>query len=299
MNITKLSEIINKAKGKETKTLVVAVAQDTHVLEAVKYSYENNLIQPILVGNISKIEKIAIEIDLNISGIEIVHETNDAKACSIAVSYVKKGVGDILMKGLVSTGILLKAVLDKENGLRKAGLLSHVALFESANYHKLLAVTDAAMNIEPNLNEKAKIIDNAVEIFNRLGYNKPKVSVLCAVELVNPKMQATIDAAILTTMNKRGQIKNCIVDGPLALDISVSKEAAKHKKIISDVAGDADILLAHDINTGNVLYKSLNFLGAAKSAALIMGAQAPIVLTSRADSKESKMLSIALAAALD
>jgi phosphate butyryltransferase len=155
------------------------------------------------------------------------------------------------------------------------------------------------MNVQPELIEKMHIINNAVEVFNRLGIKNPKVAILAAVEVINPKMQATVDAALLTAMNKRGQITNCIVDGPLALDISVSKEAAKHKGIISDVAGNADILVAHDINVGNVLYKSMNFLGGANAAAIIMGAQVPIVLTSRADSEESKMFSIALAAALD
>jgi phosphate butyryltransferase len=172
-------------------------------------------------------------------------------------------------------------------------------LFETPNYHKLIAVTDAAMNVAPELSEKIHIVNNAVELFNRLGISKPKVAILSAVELVNPKMQATIDAALLKVMNNRGQIKNCIIDGPLALDNAISKEAAAHKGIISDVAGDADILVTHDINTGNVLYKSLNFMGGAVSAAVIMGAQAPIVLTSRADSEISKKLSIALAAAME
>ncbi len=299
MELNKLSQIIDKAKNIETKTLVVAAAEDLHVLQAVKKAIEENIVKAILVGDSSKIEEFAKQINFDISSIEVIHELDVVKSCKTAVNIVRQGGGDILMKGLVSTGVLLKAVLDKESGLRKGGLLSHVALFETAHYHKLIGITDAAMNVEPTVTEKAHIIENSVELFNRLGVEKPKVSVLAAVELVNPKMQATLDAATLTTMNNRGQIKNCIVDGPLALDISVSKEAAEHKGIVSDVAGDADLLLAHDINVGNVLYKSLNFLGGANSAALIMGAQAPIVLTSRSDNEKSKMLSIALAAALD
>lgn len=299
MNINALSQIVEKAKSKEMKTLVVAAAEDLHVLEAVKKAIDEKIVKAILVGDSSKINEYAKQINLDLTSIEVIHEINPVKSCKIAVGVIRKAGADILMKGFVSTGILLKAVLDKELGLRKGSLLSHIALFETKHYHKLLGITDAAMNVQPDLIEKAHIIENAVELFNRLGIETPKVSVLTAVELVNPKMQATIDASILTTMNKRGQIKNCIVDGPLALDISISKEAAEHKGIVSDVAGDADILLAHDINVGNVLYKSLNFLGGASAAALIMGAQAPIVLTSRSDNEKSKMLSIALAAALD
>jgi len=299
MELNKLSQIVDKAKNKDIKILVVAAAEDIHVLQAVKKSIDEKIVNAILVGDSIKIEDFAKQIDFNITDIEVIHELDVVKSCKTAVNIVRQGRGDILMKGLVSTGVLLKAVLDKESGLRKGGLLSHIALFETSHYHKLIGITDAAMNVEPSVVEKAHIIENSVELFNRLGIEKPKVSVLAAVELINPKMQATLDAATLTTMNNRGQIKNCIVDGPLALDISVSKEAAEHKGIVSDVAGDADLLLAHDINVGNVLYKSLNFLGGANSAALIMGAQAPIVLTSRSDNETSKMLSIALAAALD
>jgi phosphate butyryltransferase len=299
MEIKSLSQLVEKVKSNNTKVLVVAVAEDIHVLEAIKEAYKIKIINPILVGNLVKIKEISEKINFNISEIQIINETDNIKACNIAVNLIKKGEADILMKGLVSTNILLKAILNKETGLQKSGLLSHVALFETKFYHKLIGVTDAAMNVQPELIEKMHIINNAVEVFNRLGIKNPKVAILAAVEVINPKMQATVDAALLTAMNKRGQITNCIVDGPLALDISVSKEAAKHKGIISDVAGNADILVAHDINVGNVLYKSMNFLGGANAAAIIMGAQVPIVLTSRADSEESKMFSIALAAALD
>lgn len=299
MALKTLSEITEKAKQGDKKVLAVAVAQDKHVLEAVKASMAEGIVDVILVGDTAKISKIASEINFDLSELELVHEENDAKACVKAIEFIKIGKADILMKGLVSTAVLLKAVLDKEKGLRKSNVLSHVAVFETPHYHKLIGVTDAAMNVAPELNEKLHIVNNAVELFNRIGVETPKVAVLAAVELVNPKMQASVDAALLSTMNLRGQIKNCIVDGPLALDNAISKEAAEHKGIKSEVAGDADILVAHDINTGNVLYKSLNFMGGAVSAAVIMGAQAPIVLTSRADSEISKKLSIALAAAMD
>ena len=202
------------------------------------------------------------------------------------------------MKGLVGTGPMLKAVLDKENGLRKGATLSHVALFETQFYHKLLGVTDAAMNVAPEFEEKVSMVQNAIEVFHKLGITEPKVAIVCAVETVNPKMEATVHAAMLTQMNRRKQIKGCIIDGPLALDNAVSAESAHHKGIVSDVAGDVDLIVTPEIISGNVLYKSMNFLGGATTAAVIMGAKVPIVLTSRADSEKSKLMSIALAAAI-
>lgn len=297
--IKKLSDLVEMAKNKPTQRLAVAAAADKAVLQAVKSATEDNIVTPVLVGNKEGIEKISAEIGFNLDGVSIHDESNPAVAAKKAVALIKSGEADVLMKGLVSTGPLLKAVLDKENGLRKGGTLSHVAFIESPYYHKVLGVTDAAMNIAPELAEKAEIIKNAVDGFHRLGVEKPKVAVVGAVEVVNPKMEATTDAAILSAMNRRGQIKGCEVDGPLAIDNAVSKEAAEHKGIHSSVAGDADIILLPDINSGNVMYKTLNFLGGGMSAAVIMGAAVPVVLTSRADSEKSKMLSIALAAAMD
>lgn len=297
--IKKLSELVEMAKNKPTQRLAVAAAADKAVLQAVKSATEDDIVAPVLVGNEANIKKIAAEIGFDLSGIKIHDESNPAAAAKKAVSLIKNGEADVLMKGLVSTGPLLKAVLDKENGLRKGGTLSHVAFIESPYYHKVLGVTDAAMNIAPELAEKADIIKNAVDGYHRLGIENPKVAVIGAVEVVNPKMEATTDAAILTAMNRRGQIKGCEIDGPLAIDNAVSKEAAEHKGIHSNVAGDADIIMLPDINAGNVMYKTLNFLGGGISAAVIMGAAVPVVLTSRADSEKSKMLSIALAAAMD
>ena len=202
------------------------------------------------------------------------------------------------MKGLVSTGVLLKAVLNKEVGLRKGALLSHVAIFETPFYHKLLGVTDAAMNVNPDLEEKIGIIKNAVEVFHGLGNSNPKVAIVGSVETINPRMEATMHAATISMMNYRKQITGCIIDGPLAIDGAVSKKSADLKNITSDVAGDVDIILAPDIDGANILYKSMNFLGGATAAAVIMGAKVPIVLTSRGDTERSKYLSIALAAAI-
>lgn len=202
------------------------------------------------------------------------------------------------MKGNIATGTLLKAVLNKEKGLRKSKILSHVAFFESPYYHKLLCVTDVAMNISPSLEDKVHILNNAVEACHKIGIDRPKVAVVAAVETVNPKMKATIEAAELTEMNKNGVITGCVVDGPLAIDNAVSKDAAALKDITGEVAGDCDIILAPYIEAGNMFYKALNFLGGASVAAIIMGATVPIVLTSRADSTQSKFMSIALAASM-
>jgi phosphate butyryltransferase len=298
MTYKSLNDIISIAKGKETRRLAVAAAADRPVLKAVKNAYLEGIIIPVLVGNKIEIEKICKEIDFDLSGIEI-HEENIPAISSIkAVALIKEGKADILMKGLVSTAPLLKAVLDKENGLTKGSTLSHFALIESPYYHKLIGVTDEGMNILPSLNEKVDIINNSVEVFHRLGIKIPKVAVVGPLEVVNPKIESTTHAAMLTVMNRRGQIQGCIVDGPFAIDNAVSKEAAEHKGVISDVAGDADILVAPDLNSGNMLYKTLMFMGGCTSAAVIMGAKVPIVLTSRADADKSKMMSIALAAAM-
>ena len=296
--INKLNDLTKIAKSQGKKRIVVAIAADLHVLEALKNATKLGIVQAVLVGDKFEIQKIASSIQFDLSELEVIDEKDTHKACQKSVSIIKEGGADILMKGLVATGTLLKAVLDKEKGLRKGGLLSHVAFFESPYYHKLLCITDAAMNVAPDLGEKVSIVENAVEVYHKLGIEKPKVAIVGAVETVNPKMEATVHAALLTQMNKRNQIKGCEIDGPLALDNIVSKEAAEHKGIVSNVAGDVDIIVTPDINVGNVFYKSLNFLGGAMAAAVVMGASVPIVLTSRSDSEQSKLMSIVLAAAM-
>ncbi len=297
--LKKLEELTTKARSGSIRRLVVAAAADEPVLEALMNATRDGIIIPILVGDRKKIESICERIGFSLKGIEIIDEPDGFRASSEAVNQIRIGNAQIMMKGHVSTGPLLKAILDKDNGLRCGGLLSHLALYESPYYHKLIGVTDAAMNIMPTFEEKADILINAVETFHKLGISEPKVAVIGAVETVNPKMEATVHAAMLTMMNRRGQIRNCLVDGPLAIDNAVSKEAAIHKGIVSDVAGDADILLAPDINSGNILYKTMGFLGGGISAAVLVGAQVPVVLTSRSDCEKSKMLSIALAAAME
>ena len=298
--IHKLSELTEKAKSKLRRRIAVAAAEDDSVLKSIKAAMKDGIVAPILIGNKAEMERVAQSIDFDLSHVEIIHNNKGAgESARIAVSMIKNGRADILMKGFVSTGALLKAVLDKEIGLRKGGVLSHVAFFESPYYHKLVCVTDVAMNIAPDFDTKVQILNNAVEACHKIGITTPKVAVIAAVETVNPKMEATVHAAMLKTMSDRKQFTGCIVDGPLAIDNAVDKEAARHKGIVSEVAGDCDVIVVPDIEAGNILYKTLNFLGGATSAAVIMGATVPIVLTSRSDSEVSKMLSIALAAAMD
>lgn len=298
MELKSLNQFLEMAQNCRTKRVAVAAAEDEPVLSAIKNAMEKKIVIPVLVGDEPKIREIAASIGMNLDGIKIVHEPKPVVSCKLAVKLIRDGEAEVLMKGLVPTADLLRAVLDKENGLRKGSTISHIAFFESPAYHKLIVVTDAAMNIAPEFKEKVAIVNNAVEACHRVGIEKPKVAILAAVEVVNEKMEPTVHAAMLTMMNRRGQIPGCIVDGPFAIDNAISKEACHHKKIVTEVGGDADILMCPDIEAANILYKSLNFLGGAHSAAVIMGASVPIVLTSRADSEETKLYSIALAAAM-
>jgi len=284
------------AKSKVKRRIVIAAAEDDNVLKSIQDGVTSNIVEPIFVGNKEKIQTLVEEIEFDISKYEIINETNPVKSAQIAVQVVREGKADILMKGYVQTADFLRAILNKEFGLRKSELLSHIGFFEIPAYHKIIALTDAAQNVSPDLSEKIAIIQNAVDMFHHLGELNPKVAILAAVESVNPKMVATIDAAALTVMNCRGQIKGCLIDGPLAFDNAVSKEAAEHKGIKSDVAGDADLLVTPDINAGNVLYKSFTLFAKGTVAAIVLGASVPIVLTSRSDTDRSKLASVALAA---
>ncbi len=287
-------DILKFATNKNVK-IAVAAAHDKEVLSAIKMAMELNLVTPILVGDKVQILKYAEELKLNLDNIEIIDEVDLKQASEIAVKLVHDAKANILMKGLVDTSIILRAVLNKEFGLRTNNLLSHAAVFELEKYHKLLFVTDAAMNLAPNADEKRQITENIVSLAHSLSIEQPKVAVICAKEKVDPKMIATVDAAELVEKNKAGEISGCIIGGPFALDNAISKEAAKHKGIVDPVAGDADILLMHTIEAGNVLYKSLAFLSNSKNAGILLGASSPIVLTSRADTDEAKLNSIALA----
>ena len=297
MVLKNLNDLRRIVEGGPRKKLVLAAAQDQHSLGAVIKAWKENIIDPILIGDKEGIQNICLENNYDITGLPIIHEPNTEMSVEKAVRMTSSRQADILMKGMIGSSTLLKCVLNKEWGLRTGNLLSHFALFEVETYHKVIAVTDVAMNIAPNLQEKIAILNNSVKCLNKLGYRMPKVAVLGAVEMVNENMEATLHAALLSKMNKRDQIKNCIIDGPLAFDNAISLESAKHKGIRSEVAGDTDLLLMPDIEVGNVLYKSLVFFAKAKVASIILGALVPIVLTSRSDSEQAKFDSILLAAA--
>lgn len=296
--LTRLSDLNELARKSSKKRLAVAVAHDEHCLEAICALDKMGLVEAILIGNETKIRAIAGKLKLDLGGMKIIHEEVDANSVKMAVKMVREKSADILMKGNVPTAVFLRGVLDKENGLRKGDVLSHFALFEVPTYHKLLGLTDAAMIPAPDFKTKVALTSNAVDFMNKLGYTRPKVAVLAAVEMVNEAMPATLEAAMLSKMSQRGQIRNCIIDGPLAYDNAVSEASAKHKGIVSEVAGDADLLIVPDIEAGNILYKAFGFSANAKLAAVVLGAAAPIVLTSRSDTEESKQASIVMAAAI-
>lgn len=296
--IKKLDDIFNELKLCNTKAVLsVAAAHDEEVLLAVKDACEMDIIKAILVGDEEKIREIAKNIKFDLKDVEVIDE-KDLKLCAEkAVKLVSSGKADYVMKGILDTSTILKEVLNKEYGLRTDSLLSHVMIYEVPSYDKLLILTDGGMNINPDLSQKKKIIDNAVKSAKSLGIETVKVACLAAKEKVNPKMQATVDASELKNMYENGMFGNgVIVDGPIAFDLAVSKEACRIKGYKSEICGDADILLVPNIETGNGIGKSLTYMANAKSAGIIMGAKSPVVLVSRADTHESKLYSIAYGA---
>jgi phosphate butyryltransferase len=277
--------------------LAVACPYGDDVLGAVCEAHKRGLINGILVGDSEQIKKKAEAHGFDLEGLSFVDEKNDYAATEKAVQMVSSKDADLLMKGFVKTAVLLHAVLNKEWGLRAGSLLSHLFLFEIPLLdRRILGISDGGMNMYPDLNAKVGIIENAVKCYHKIGVSNPLIAALGAVEVVNPDMPATLDAAALTQMNRRGQIKGCTVDGPFALDNAVSDEAARIKNIDSPVAGKADMLLVPSIEAGNMIGKVLLYMTGGRGAGVILGAKKPIVLTSRFDSMETKLLSIALGA---
>ncbi|ACB60395.1 Phosphate butyryltransferase [Exiguobacterium sibiricum 255-15] len=287
--------MVQQAAGLEDAVVAIASADDEEVMDAVSLAIENDLARFHLFGDATRIQKMIQDRQLSESQFVITHTATAQEAAERAAYAVRKGDADVLMKGLVPTATFMKAVLNKETGLRSGKVLSHVALFEVPGRETAIGLTDAAIHIAPTLEDKVHIIENGVTALRAVGYSLPKVAVLAAVEVVNPTMPATIDAALLTQMNRRGQIKDCLVDGPLALDNAVNLEAAKQKGLTGDVAGAADLLVVPQIEVGNVIYKSLMYFAQASVAAILVGAKAPVVLTSRADTAEAKLYSLAFA----
>ncbi|MBQ7944069.1 MAG: phosphate butyryltransferase [Lachnospiraceae bacterium] len=290
-------DLLKKVSECSKKTVAVAVAEDAPVLEAIKAAKEQGIADAILVGNKAKMEEIAATLDMDLSQYEVINEEDNIQAALKAVSLEHDGKADMYMKGLIDTKNFLKSVLDKEVGLRTGKPLSHVCVFEVKGVDHLLFLTDVAFMTYPTLEDKVAIIENTVEVCHACGINEPKVAPIAAVEVVNPKMPCTVDAAELVKMNEEGKITGCIVDGPLSMDMAIDKEAASHKGGAGrKIAGDADVLLFPDIHAGNLVYKVLTHLCEMKNGCILTGTAAPVILTSRSDSFETKINSIALAA---
>jgi phosphate butyryltransferase len=289
-------QILDAARAAGPARFVVAQAADATILEALAEARAAGFAQPILVGCQKDIETAAHERSLSLGGWEIVDTTTPQESAAEAVKMVARGEGDILVKGLLQSADLLRAVLAKANGLATGRTLSHVGVFKFEESDRFYFVTDAALTISPDYQQKIDIVQNAVDVAHRLGITQPIVAILCAIETVNPDMPATVDAACLAKMAERGAIKGARVEGPLALDNAVSVEAARHKGIASELAGRADILVAPNIEAANILYKALIFFAKAEEAGIVMGARAPIVLPSRSDSMRNKLYSLALGA---
>jgi phosphate butyryltransferase len=293
--IRNCAELVAAVKKLKPLKIAIAAAADDDALLVKDQAEKAGLADCRLVGDRKKIGMIARELDIQIDLDAVIDIPDTAGAARKAVSLVRSGEADLLMKGHLQTAEFLRAVLDKEAGLRTERLLSQVTVTEKPEGEGLILITDCAMNIAPTLQEKKKILENAVELAVGLGVEKPKAALLCAVETVNSDMPETLDAAILSKMADRGQIKNVQVDGPLALDNAVSPSSAEHKGIKSPVAGRADILVVPDIRVGNALHKSLIYFAGREVASVVMGAKVPIIMTSRADSPETKFRSVALA----
>lgn len=291
------SDLIAKVGECGMKKVAVAVAQDSAVLEAVQAAKERKIADAILVGDEAKIKEIAAELGIDLSGFEIINVEDVTEAALTAVKLVHDGKADMYMKGLIDTKGFLKSVLDKEAGLRTGKPLSHVCVFDVEGIDHLLFLTDVAFIPYPTLEDKVNIIHNTLEITKACGIENPKVAPLAAVEVVNPKMPVTVEAAELTQMNKDGKIPGCIVDGPLSLDLAIDPEAAKHKGATGRaIQGDADILLFPDIHAGNLVYKAMVHTANVINGNVLTGTKAPVILTSRSDSMEVKVNSLALGA---
>ena len=293
--IKNFEQLLKEASKGSDKKIAVAAADDVDVLLAVENARKNGIAGAILVGDEAEIKKHAAANNIDVANYEIIHSTDKAECALIAAKQVAEGNASVMMKGLVDTSVFLKAVLDKEIGLRTGKLITQTTVFEIPGREQFVFVSDPAITTAPDLAMKKDIIDNACFIAHKLGYTSPMVAPVCAVEKLNPKMQATLDAQELHEMNARGEIAGCYVSGPISLDVAISKEAAAHKVYKDKIGGSADILLMDDIESGNVLYKSIVYFAGGVGAGVVMGAKCPIILTSRADSDISKFYSIATA----
>ncbi|MCD7866321.1 MAG: bifunctional enoyl-CoA hydratase/phosphate acetyltransferase [Clostridiales bacterium] len=291
--------LIEKVKSfPEPKKVVVAAAGDAHTLEAIKEAVDEGIVKLVLVGDKAKIIEIAAEIGLTVAEEDIYDEPDAVAAAQKSVALIHEGKGDFIMKGKLETAQILKPVVNKETGLGTGRVMSHFVFDELPYYHKLLVTTDGGMMTYPTLEQKKDIIINTVETLKSLGYENPKIACVAAVEKVNPKMPETVEADALKQMNQNGEITDCVIEGPISLDIALSKEIADLKGFDSPVAGDADVILVPNIQVGNILGKSITVIARGNMAGFIVGAKVPIVLTSRGSSAKEKYLSLVLASAV-
>ncbi|EHQ88753.1 bifunctional enoyl-CoA hydratase/phosphate acetyltransferase [Desulfosporosinus youngiae] len=296
MRFSGFGALYDRAKSLGRAKVAVAAAADKEVMEAVKLAEKEGLIIPVLIGDLEKIKQLALEIGLGLDGAELIHEPDSLKAAHRAVDAIVDGQAHFLMKGLINSSDFLRAVLRSERGLRTGRLLSHLAAFEVPEFSRLLFVTDGGMNIAPNLAQKREILENSLLYLQGIGMDLVNVVILAANEMVDSKMPVTIDARALVEMNQNGEFPGAIVEGPLALDGAVSAVALKHKGISSKINGNVDLILAPTIEVGNVLGKSMVYFAGATMAGIVLGAQVPIVLTSRSDTPRSKFMALTMAA---
>jgi len=292
--IGSLSELVDTAKKYGPKRVAVAGGEDEGVLRAIDDARDMGIATPLIVGNLPRIESAAVGIGLNLDDIPLARGDDAQESAKISVELVASSQADLLMKGMVPTATLVKAVLNKSAGLRTGRVLSHVMAYEIPGYDRLILVTDAAVNIAPSLQQKTDILKNAIQVAQSLGIMRPKIAVLAALERVNPDMPSTVEAAELTKMGRKGFFGDCVVDGPLALDDALNPCTAQKKGFSSPVSGSADILLAHDLEAANLLGKSMAYIGQAAYAGVIMGAKVPLIIVGRGSSPASRLHAIAL-----
>ena len=291
--IKSLDDILDKVKDLPKNTIAVAQAADHDILSVAETAISKGISNFIFVGNPETIKEYIAEGNYNLKDVTIVEAYDDKSCADKAVELVTTGKAQMPMKGLISTATFLRAVLDKEKGLRTGSIITQITITDKIDGSGLNFITDCAMNINPTLEDKISIVNNAVYLARKFGYDYPKVAMITALETVNPNMQETLDAAVLSKMNDRGQIKNCIIDGPFALDNAISKASADHKGVSGPVAGVADILAVSDIRMGNVLHKAITYFAQKRIGSVIIGTKSPIVMTSRSDSVDDKLVSIA------
>lgn len=289
-----LEELVEAARARGPARVAVAAGHDPDVIAALKQARDMNLADGIFVGNAEKIRALAAAVDYRLEAEQVIDERDEAAAARRAIAFIREGRASLLMKGKLATATLVRAVLDRDAGLRAGRQLSQVIVFQAPGVNRLMIMTDAAINIAPTLEQKAEICRNAIEVAHAIGIERPNLAALCALEFVNPEMPATVDAAALTLMNRRGQIKGAYIEGPLALDVPLSRFAADRKGIQTPLVEATDIFVAPDIEAANILYRAITYFAGGESGGIVVGAKVPLILLSRAETPDTKIRSIAI-----